>query len=75
MEARMIRLDDVIEELQRHHPDADIGLVRKAYVFSAQAHRGQTRINGEEVSIRTSGGLSRLHKNQYRLLYHLRSSA
>ena len=43
----MIRLDDVIGELTRHHSDADVGLVRKAYVFSAKAHRGQVRTNGE----------------------------
>ncbi|MCB9542809.1 MAG: bifunctional (p)ppGpp synthetase/guanosine-3',5'-bis(diphosphate) 3'-pyrophosphohydrolase [Myxococcales bacterium] len=43
----MIRLDDLLDELKRHHPDADLDLVRRAYVFSAQAHRGQTRINGE----------------------------
>ena len=43
----MIRLDDLIEELKRHHPDADGDIVRRAYIFSAQAHRGQTRVNGE----------------------------
>ncbi|MCA9539328.1 MAG: bifunctional (p)ppGpp synthetase/guanosine-3',5'-bis(diphosphate) 3'-pyrophosphohydrolase [Myxococcales bacterium] len=43
----MVRLDDVIEELSRHHPDADVDLVRRAYVFSARAHRGQTRMDGE----------------------------
>ena len=35
----MIRLDDVIQELTKHHPDADVSLVRKAYVYSAKAHR------------------------------------
>ncbi|MEE2789207.1 MAG: bifunctional (p)ppGpp synthetase/guanosine-3',5'-bis(diphosphate) 3'-pyrophosphohydrolase [Myxococcota bacterium] len=43
----MIRLDDVIAELSRHHQDADLDLVRKAYVYSARAHRGQVRTNGE----------------------------
>ena len=43
----MVRLDDVIHELQQHHGQADMDLVRRAYVFSAQAHRGQTRRNGE----------------------------
>lgn len=43
----MIRLDDVIEVLGRHYPAADADLVRRAYVFSAAAHRGQTRRNGE----------------------------
>lgn len=43
----MVRIDDVIEQLQRQHPDADVDLVRRAYIFSGQAHRGQTRRNGE----------------------------
>lgn len=47
----MVRLDDVIEELRSHHPDADVAMVRKAYVFSAAAHRGQVRRNGEPYLI------------------------
>ena len=43
----MIRLDDVMSELRAHHPEADLDLVRKAYIFSAQAHQGQIRTNGE----------------------------
>lgn len=43
----MIRLDDVMGELRTHHPEADLDLVRKAYIFSAQAHQGQIRTNGE----------------------------
>ncbi|MCK6575751.1 bifunctional (p)ppGpp synthetase/guanosine-3',5'-bis(diphosphate) 3'-pyrophosphohydrolase [Myxococcota bacterium] len=43
----MIRLDDVIELLGKNHPNSDPDLVRRAYVFSAAAHRGQTRRNGE----------------------------
>ena len=43
----MIRLDDVLGELKSHHPDADLDLVRKAYIFTAQAHQGQIRTNGE----------------------------
>jgi GTP pyrophosphokinase len=47
----MVRLDDVIQELLSHHPDADAGIVRRAYVYSAAAHRGQTRRNGEPYLI------------------------
>ena len=47
----MIRLDDLIDELRKHHADADVDMVRKAYIFSAQAHRGQTRVNGEPYLI------------------------
>ncbi|MCA9545568.1 MAG: bifunctional (p)ppGpp synthetase/guanosine-3',5'-bis(diphosphate) 3'-pyrophosphohydrolase [Myxococcales bacterium] len=47
----MVRLDNVIDELRKHHPDADTDLVRRAYVFSAAKHRGQTRRNGEPYLI------------------------
>lgn len=30
-----------------YDPDADLDLIRKAYVFSARAHQGQTRVSGE----------------------------
>ncbi|MFN3198025.1 MAG: RelA/SpoT family protein [Bradymonadia bacterium] len=43
----MVRLEDVVNELKRHHPDADTGLVQGAYIFSAMAHEGQTRRSGE----------------------------
>lgn len=40
-------LDRLLERLQAYQPDADLGLVRKAYEFSAKAHEGQTRRSGE----------------------------
>lgn len=47
----MVRLDDVISELVKNHPTADADIVRRAYVFSASVHRGQTRRNGEPYLI------------------------
>jgi GTP pyrophosphokinase len=44
---RIIRLQDIIGEVQKHHPQADTALIEKAYVFSARAHEGQLRLNGE----------------------------
>jgi len=44
---RIIRLQDVEEEVLKHHPEADTSLIQKAYVFSAKAHEGQLRLNGE----------------------------
>jgi guanosine-3',5'-bis(diphosphate) 3'-pyrophosphohydrolase len=44
---RLIRLQDIEEEVLRHHPEADISLIKKAYIFSARAHEGQTRLSGE----------------------------
>ncbi len=44
---RLIRLQDIEEEVLRHHPEADTSLIKKAYIFSARAHEGQTRLSGE----------------------------
>src|SRR5665811_250945 len=47
MANRIIRLQDIVEEVQKHHPEADTGLIEKAYIFSAKAHEGQLRLSGE----------------------------
>jgi GTP pyrophosphokinase len=44
---RIIRLQDIEEEVLKHHPEADTSLIQKAYVFSAKAHEGQMRLSGE----------------------------
>lgn len=43
----MIRIDDVIAKVQQNRGGADIDLIRRAYLFSALHHRGQTRASGE----------------------------
>ncbi|MBI3932471.1 MAG: bifunctional (p)ppGpp synthetase/guanosine-3',5'-bis(diphosphate) 3'-pyrophosphohydrolase [Acidobacteria bacterium] len=43
----MIRFEDIYETVHRHHPEADLELLRKAYIFSAVEHKGQTRASGE----------------------------
>jgi GTP pyrophosphokinase len=43
----MIRFDDVIAKVRAFTPDADIDLLRRAYAFSAEEHRGQVRRSGE----------------------------
>lgn len=40
-------IDQLLDRLQGYQPDADLGMVRKAYAFSAKAHEGQTRHSGE----------------------------
>ena len=47
----MVRLEDIVESLQGINPDADVDLVRRAYIFSAKAHQGQTRLSGEPYMI------------------------
>ncbi len=43
----MIRFEDLEEKVQAHYPNADLDLLRKAYIFSAREHRGQVRLSGE----------------------------
>lgn len=43
----MIRFEDLADKVQRQHPDADLELLKKAYVFSAREHKGQVRRSGE----------------------------
>ncbi len=43
----MIRIEDVIEKVGNNRPEADIDLIRRAYMFSALHHRGQKRASGE----------------------------
>jgi GTP pyrophosphokinase len=44
---KAIRFEDIHETVRTHHPDADLDLLRKAYIFSAVEHKGQTRASGE----------------------------
>ena len=43
----MIRFEDLAEKVRNINPDADIDLLRRAYVFSAFEHKGQVRHSGE----------------------------
>jgi GTP diphosphokinase / guanosine-3',5'-bis(diphosphate) 3'-diphosphatase len=43
----MMRLHDILDMVVAYNPDADLDLIKKAYVFSAKAHQGQTRRSGE----------------------------
>lgn len=40
-------IDQLLGRLRSYQPDADLGIVRKAYEFSAKAHEGQVRRSGE----------------------------
>ncbi len=43
----MIRFDDILEKVQGRLGEKDLAVLRKAYVFSAKAHKGQVRRSGE----------------------------
>jgi GTP pyrophosphokinase len=43
----MIRFEDLLGKVRAYSPEGDLELLRKAYVFSALAHKGQVRHSGE----------------------------
>ncbi|MCZ6513247.1 MAG: bifunctional (p)ppGpp synthetase/guanosine-3',5'-bis(diphosphate) 3'-pyrophosphohydrolase [Nitrospinae bacterium] len=43
----MRQLDEITDAVLAYHPEADIDVILDAYVFSAKAHRGQSRQSGE----------------------------
>jgi len=42
-----IRIEDITEEIQSYHPNADKDLILRAYMFAAKAHEGHLRQSGE----------------------------
>jgi GTP pyrophosphokinase len=42
-----MKLESLIETIRKHDPDADVGIVARAYEFSERVHRGQKRASGE----------------------------
>src|SRR5512135_2840659 len=47
----MIRFEDLLEKVRAYSPEADVELLRRAYVFSAFEHKGQVRHSGEPYLI------------------------
>ena len=43
----MRRLDDILDRVVEYNPQANLELLKKAYVYSAKVHKGQTRASGE----------------------------
>jgi len=59
----MLRFNDILEGLTSYNPNADIELLKKAYVFSAKVHLGQVRLSGEPYlnhSLEVAGILTQL---------------
>ncbi|MEI6209160.1 MAG: bifunctional (p)ppGpp synthetase/guanosine-3',5'-bis(diphosphate) 3'-pyrophosphohydrolase [Desulfuromonadales bacterium] len=47
----MIRLNDILDKVTAYNPAADLNMIRKAYVYCAKVHQGQTRLSGEPYII------------------------
>ncbi|MGO9571726.1 MAG: RelA/SpoT family protein, partial [Desulfomonilaceae bacterium] len=43
----IVRFGEIQDIVKSYYPDADLDLIRAAYVYSAQVHVGQTRMSGE----------------------------
>ncbi|MBI4471254.1 MAG: bifunctional (p)ppGpp synthetase/guanosine-3',5'-bis(diphosphate) 3'-pyrophosphohydrolase [Acidobacteria bacterium] len=43
----MIRLEEILEKVEKYHPGDSLELIRRAYIFSAKEHKGQVRASGE----------------------------
>jgi GTP diphosphokinase / guanosine-3',5'-bis(diphosphate) 3'-diphosphatase len=43
----IVRFGEIEDVVKSYYPDADLDLIRRAYVYSAQVHQGQTRVGGE----------------------------
>lgn len=66
----VLRLNDILDEVQSYHPEADIDLIKKAYVYSAKVHQGQVRKSGEPYLVHplaVCGLLAQMHLDEYTL--------
>ena len=43
----MIRINDIIDKIADYVPEADLDIVKRAYIYSARVHEGQVRLSGE----------------------------
>jgi len=43
----MIRITDILDKVTENHPDANVDIIDRAYIFSARVHDGQMRLSGE----------------------------
>ena len=42
-----MRIQDLTDAVLEYHPEADVDVILDAYLYSAKAHRGQSRKSGE----------------------------
>ena len=48
---RDLNIDELCKRVEAYYPDADFALLRKAYFYAENAHKGQMRSSGEEYII------------------------
>src|SRR3954463_15813537 len=47
----MIRIEEIVENVASNHTQANLDLLRRAYLFSAREHKGQKRASGESYLV------------------------
>jgi GTP pyrophosphokinase len=47
----MARFNEIVEKVQAGSPSANLAVLQKAYVYTAKAHQGQSRLSGEPYLI------------------------
>jgi GTP pyrophosphokinase len=43
----LIRINNIIDKISEYHPEADLDIIERAYIYSARVHAGQIRLSGE----------------------------
>ncbi len=43
----MARINEIVDQVEQNLPSADLGVLHRAYVYSARVHQGQMRLSGE----------------------------
>ena len=43
----MLRINDILDKVQSYLSSSEVGMIEKAYIFSASVHQGQVRLSGE----------------------------
>ncbi len=43
----MLRITDILDKAQSYLPAEELGMIEKAYIYSATVHQGQVRLSGE----------------------------
>src|SRR5437016_6475534 len=43
----MIRLEEILDKVEKHHPGDKLDLIRRAYIFTPKEHKGQVHASGE----------------------------
>jgi len=51
----MTSVEQLVEKVVAYHPGADTGLIRRAFQFSEEMHRGQRRQSGDPYLVHPVG--------------------